>query len=115
LGCSVPKKELHAIAEPHPEHVGEFFTRDARQLPSTGHSRASFSSHIRRQFHKPRISDSDDQWRRCAATQIDVSNLFQKTASKSSLRRRLIANSPVIKPAVEEWLRLAVQQILKRR
>jgi hypothetical protein len=37
----------------------------------------------------------------------NVSNLVQKTAFKSSLCHRLIANSPVIEPTVEESFRLA--------
>ena len=41
-------------------------------------------------------------------------SIMRRTASKSLLLHRFIAESPVIEPMVEEWFRAAVQQMLKR-
>jgi hypothetical protein len=85
----------------------------ARSSPAIDPFVASFSSHIRKQFHNVGISDSDDLRRPVVARRSDASNLVRKTASKSSLSRPFITTSPRLEPAAEERSRPTVQQMLK--
>ena len=86
----------------------------ARSSPATDQSVASFSSHIRKQFHKVGISDSGDHRRQRVAKRSDASNLVRKTDSKGSLPHPFISTSPRIEPTTKERPGLTLEQILKR-
>src|ERR1700735_2090414 len=79
-----------------------------------GQSDASFSSRIRRRFHKRSIFDSGHHGHRCVAKRTGGGNLVRRAVSKSSLPYSFIPAPPGIEPSAKEWFRLTVEQIMQR-